>query len=139
MKKLSQDSNTTVMLIWCLKQVKDFIFRYPINGSFCWGTQKLLNVPNTVLLFSFRWWCWWRFGEIGVNRTNYQGCQFDVHFIQCQTSTDISWIVHSFVQYVQNYFQYVYIPIYPTIGDKNIGRKSWWETKRSKELLYLDR
>ena len=35
----------------------------------------------------------------------------DVHFIQSQTSTDISRIVNGFVQYVQNYFQYVYIPI----------------------------
>ena len=29
-------------------------------------------------------------GEVGVNRTNYQGCQFDVHFIQSQISTDTS-------------------------------------------------
>ena len=29
----------------------------------------------------------------------------------CQTSTDIWGIVNEFVQYVQNYFQYVYIPI----------------------------
>ena len=48
------------------------------------------------------------FGEVVVNRTNYQGCQFDVHFIQCQTSIDISGIANEFVQYVQNYSQYVY-------------------------------
>ena len=46
-------------------------------------------------------------GEVVVNRTNDQRSQFDVHFIQCQTSTDISGIVNEFVQYVQNYFQYV--------------------------------
>ena len=40
-----------------------------------------------------------------VNRTNHQGCQFDVHFIQCQAFTDISGIVNEFSQYVQNYFQ----------------------------------
>ena len=34
-----------------------------------------------------------------------------ISFIQCQTSTDISGIVNEFVQYDQNYFQYVYIPI----------------------------
>ena len=38
-------------------------------------------------------------------------CQFVVHFIQRQTTTDISGIANEFVQYVQNYFQYVYIPI----------------------------
>ena len=43
-------------------------------------------------------------------KKNDQGCQFDVHFIQCQISTDISRIVNEFF-YVQNYFQYVYIPI----------------------------
>ena len=45
------------------------------------------------------------------NETNYQGCQFDVHFIQYQTFTDILGIVNEFAQYVQNYFQYLYIPI----------------------------
>ena len=29
-----------------------------------------------------------------INRKNYQGCQFDVHLIQCQTSTDISGIMN---------------------------------------------
>ena len=42
-----------------------------------------------------------------------------MHFIQCQTSADIWGIVNEFVQYVQNGFQYVYISIQPTVGDKN--------------------
>ena len=33
-------------------------------------------------------------GEVVVNRTNDQGCQFDVHFIQSQTSTDTSRIMN---------------------------------------------
>ena len=49
--------------------------------------------------------------EVVVNETNYQGCQFDMHFIQYQISTDNLRIMNEFVQYVQNYFQYVYIPI----------------------------
>ena len=40
MKKFPQGSSTTVMLIWRLKQVKYFIFKFPINESFCWGTQN---------------------------------------------------------------------------------------------------
>ena len=35
LKKFPQDSNTTVMLIWCLKQVKDLILKFLVNGSFC--------------------------------------------------------------------------------------------------------
>ena len=42
-------------------------------------------------------------GEVVVDRTNYRGCQFDEHLIQCETSTDISRIMNEFV-YVQNYF-----------------------------------
>ena len=34
-----------------------------------------------------------------------------VFFLTSGTSADISGIVNEFVQYVQNYFQYVYIPI----------------------------
>ena len=68
------------MFIWCLRQVKGFIFKFLIN-------------------------------EDAVNPKNYPGCQFDMDFIQCQTSIDIFGNVNDFVQYVQNYFQYVYIPI----------------------------
>ena len=55
--------------------------------------------------------CWWRIGEVVVNQTNYQGCQFDVHLIQCRTSTDILGIINEFVQCDQNHLQYVYVPI----------------------------
>ena len=62
-------------------------------------------------------------GEVVVKWANDQGCQFDEHLIQCCTSTDISGIVNEFVQYDQNHFRYVCIPIQPTIGDKSINRK----------------
>ena len=51
------------------------------------------------------------FREAVVYQAYYQGFQFDTHFIQCQTSTYILIIGNGFFQYVQNYFQYVYIPI----------------------------
>ena len=38
------------------------------------------------------------FGELVVNQTNYQGCQFDVHFIQCQIPANILGIVNAFVR-----------------------------------------
>ena len=34
--------------------------------------------------------------------------QFDEHFIQCQTSTDISGAINEFVQYDQNYLQCIH-------------------------------
>ena len=64
---------------------------------------KLLNVLYTVLLFFFRWKKKKSVGEVVVDQTNYRGCQFDEHLIQCETSTDISRIMNEFV-YVQNYF-----------------------------------
>ena len=35
LKKLPHESNTSVILIWCLKQVEDFILKFPINVSLC--------------------------------------------------------------------------------------------------------
>ena len=64
-------------------------------------------IHSTVFFFTFGG----GIDDVLVNRTNHQGCQFDEYFIQCQTSTDISGIVNEFDQYVQNYFQCVYIPI----------------------------
>ena len=111
LKKLPQDSNTTIMLIWCLKRER-FYPEIPNKWKCLLRCTKLLNVLYTVpFLVSFSWRCWWLVGEVFVNRTNYQGCQFDVHFIQCHTSTDILGIVNEFFQHVQNQFQNVYIPI----------------------------
>ena len=73
-----------------------------------------------------------------MNQINYKGCQFDVHFIPYQTSTDILGIVNEFVQYVQNFPICIRTHL-PNIDDKNISKKSWQETKTSKELLYVDR
>ena len=56
---------------------------------------KCANIQNCF--FFLRWKCWWCVGEVAVNRKNYQGCQFDVYFTQCQTSRDV----------LGNYFQQV--------------------------------
>ena len=103
MKKLPQDSRTTVMLIWCLKQVKNFILEFLVNGSFCWGTQNHWIYYIQYCFFYFRLSCWWGVGEIAVNWANYQEYKFNVYFIQCQKSPDILRIVNEFVQFVQNY------------------------------------
>ena len=49
------------------------------------------------------------------------------HFIHGQTSSDIPISVNDFDHYVQNYFQYVYLPIYPQLVIKisNDLFRSW--------------
>ena len=61
--------------------------------------------------FYFRWRCRWRVSEVVVNQTNNRGCQFDVHFIQCQTFTEILGIMNELILNVQNCFQFVFTPI----------------------------
>ena len=61
MKKLSQDSNTIVMLIWFIKQVKDFILKFLTNGSFCWSTRNYIR-----FFFPFRWRSLWCVGEVSL-------------------------------------------------------------------------
>ena len=55
--------------------------------------------------------------------TNYQGCQFDVHFIQCQTSADILGIMNKFVSVSRTISNMYTYPFIPQICDKNISRK----------------
>ena len=113
---------TIVMLIWCLKQVKFCVLKLPLNESFFWGTQNYyMSYIQYYFFFCFffvlfcffyfRWKRWWHVGEFVVSRRNYRECLFDLHFVQCQTTADISGIANELVQYVQNYFQYVHILI----------------------------
>ena len=44
---------TTVLLVWCLKNVKDLILELSISGSFYSGKTKLLDYC-TIILVSFR-------------------------------------------------------------------------------------
>ena len=53
-KKLPQDNNTTLLLMWCLKQLKDFILKFSISGTFF-----LQLVHCNTCFFPFRWMCWW--------------------------------------------------------------------------------
>ena len=63
--------------------------------------------------FHFRWRCWWRVGEVVVNQTNYQGYQFDVDFIKCQTCTEIweSWLnLSNMFKTISNIYTYPFNP-----------------------------
>ena len=108
LKKFQQDSDAAVMLILCLKQVEGFILKFPINGSFCWGRQ-IFNALYIVHFFPSGGGVYdvlVRFSLIEQIIKNY-----NLMCIQCQISTDILGFVNEFPQYVQNYFQYVYVPV----------------------------
>ena len=49
-----QDNDTSITLIWCLKQLKGFILKYSISESFFFHF-----LTTNTCLFSFRWLCWW--------------------------------------------------------------------------------
>ena len=59
----------TIILIWYLKQFKDFILKFPISGSF-FSEKEFLNL-YTMILFSFPLGgC---VDEVVNNHTDYQG------------------------------------------------------------------
>ena len=75
---------TTITLIWCLKNVKDFILTFSISGSSC-SEKEFLNL-YTMILFSFPiCGC---FDENVDNRINYEGYKY-VCFLQYHTLTVI--------------------------------------------------
>ena len=49
-----QDNDTSITLIWCLKQLKGFILKYSISESFFFHF-----LTTNTCLFSFRWLSWW--------------------------------------------------------------------------------
>ena len=63
------------MLFWCIKQVKDFIFKL----------ISLLKLQK--LLFSFT--SGGVVNEVVDNQTNFQGCKYKFDLRQCQTFTAI--------------------------------------------------
>ena len=64
-KKIPQGNSTTVMLVWCLKQVKDFTFKFSKSGNF-FSEKQFLNL-YTILCASLL------IDEVADNRANYQG------------------------------------------------------------------
>ena len=84
MEETSIGKITAIMLISCLKQVKDFILTFSISGSF-FPEKEVLNL-YTMILFSFPLGrC---VDEIVDSRTNYQRYKY-VYFFQCHTLTVI--------------------------------------------------
>ena len=41
--RITNMSKVDLELIWCLKQVKGFILKFPINESFCWCIQNYMR------------------------------------------------------------------------------------------------
>ena len=45
-------SKVDLGLIWCLKQVKGFILKFPISESFCWGIQNYMRYIKYWFFFT---------------------------------------------------------------------------------------
>ena len=102
-KKLPQNSNTAVMLIWCLKQVKDLS----------------LNFQWTVFFTSFG-----AVDEVLVRLLLIEKLIEDAYSMCILFSVKHPQTFHKlsvkFLQYMQNYFQYVCIPIQPQLVIKHM-------------------
>ena len=71
------------MLMWCLKQVKEFIFEFSLSGSF-FPEKEFVNL-HIIVLVSFPLGEF--VDEVVNNRANYQGYENEVHFLQYHTLT----------------------------------------------------
>ena len=67
----------TIMLIWCLNHVKEFILKFSISGS-CFSDKEFLNL-FTMILFSFSLGGY--VDELLTIRKNYQEYKY-LHFLQ---------------------------------------------------------
>ena len=100
-KQLPQSSSASFMLVWCWKQVKDFILKSSLNRSFF--SEKFITFTLTSLFTSGE-----GVYEVVDNRPNCQVCQYDVHFPLCQTFSvirfgnpeGVSWITSIFNIYI---------------------------------------
>ena len=69
------------MLIWYVKQVKNFILKFSIRGSFS-SQKEFLNLYTMILFFSPGGCVY----EDVDNRTNYQGYKY-INFVRYHTLT----------------------------------------------------
>ena len=83
-----QNSDTTFVLVWCLKQAKDLTLEFLISGSF-------LSEKTTY------WWLYYNivFFPLGScehefidSQANYQGCRYDFHFLRCHAFSVINFV-----------------------------------------------
>ena len=87
MEEIQQDNITTIMLNWRLKQVKYFILKFSISGSF-FSEKESLNLYTKILVSIPLCGC---ADEVVDNRTNYQGCKY-VYFLRYHTLTVINFM-----------------------------------------------
>ena len=123
------------MLIWCLKEVKNFILKFSLNWSFFSGRQNYLNYYNT---FYFRWRCWWSVGEVVVTwskDTDTMCISFSCSVSNIQRHTFQE--KRSLSEYHKNYFQYIYIPFYSIIGDINITKVKFMIRNQEIEATFI--
>ena len=79
----AQNNNTTVMLIWCLKQLKVFILKFSISGSSIFWLLILVSFPPGGC-----------FDEVSNNWAHYHEYKYDLYFLQYHTLTSIIFMNH---------------------------------------------
>ena len=97
-KKLSQDNNTTAMLIWCLKQLKGLILKF---------SKSIFELVHcNTCFFPFRSMWWWCGRQLNKLLWIQRWCVFpSLSYIGSHTFHE-SWKTLS--NYL-NYFQYIYL------------------------------
>ena len=125
------------MLIWCLKQVKYFILKFPTKWKFLLRYTKIMKCTiYSAFLTSGE-----AVDHVLVRLSRIKESIKDASLMYISLSVkhpQASWELWMIFQYVEKYFQCAYIPIQSTIAEKNISWKLKYETKRSMELWYVD-
>lgn len=71
------------MLVWCLKQVKDFTFKFSKSGNF-FSEKQFLNLYTIILASFLSGGC---IDEVSDNGAIYQEYEYDIYFLQRHTLT----------------------------------------------------
>ena len=100
------DNNTTVMLMWCIKQLKDFILKFSISLSFFLQKAFLNLLHCNTCLFSFRWMCSWGCRQLSKLLPNWLSCSFPSESSIDSHTFHESWRTLSDYQ---NYFLYIHL------------------------------
>ena len=114
------------MLIWCLKQFKDFILKFSISGTFL-SQKAFLNLHNVILV------------SVVSNWANYHGYKNDVYSHQYYTQTTIIFMNYKdLYQITKTVFNICICLNHCCSCEHNQRCKVWRKAKRLKIVLLLD-
>ena len=101
MQETSTWQNLKNILMWWLKQLRDFILKYSVSGGFFWE-KEILNVYTKKLVSFHLAWC---VDEVVVNQTNYEGYKYMfICFSITHLQSSVSWMVKEFLTLSEEQF-----------------------------------